>query len=217
MFSVGAQDHYLYTTHFIHMSRPGVYLDIAANHAVHGSNTLFFDSCLSWSGMCVEPDPKYLDGLNKFRSCVVLPTCVSDVDGEVVNFIFGGKLGGIADSNKNVGNLLTDSRARNTREITCRSMTKALGNTDSVIIDYLSLDVEGHEVFVLKGFNWNNTRFNVITIEVSETTTPLIEAFLVSKGYVRHFPALTKFMRTTGRLHLDAVFLHNSVTFGSPE
>ncbi|KAB7887412.1 hypothetical protein GBG19_10665 [Poseidonibacter ostreae] len=33
------------------------------------------------------------------------------------------------------------------------------------LIDYLSLDVEGHELNVLKGIDFNNVRINVLTIE----------------------------------------------------
>ena len=60
------------------MSGRGVYLDIAANHYKRISNTYFFDVCLGWRGLCLEPNPIYHDGLRAHRTCELLPTCASD-------------------------------------------------------------------------------------------------------------------------------------------
>ena len=37
----------------------GVYVDSGANSAVSLSNTYFYDKCLGWEGLCVEPLPQY--------------------------------------------------------------------------------------------------------------------------------------------------------------
>lgn len=50
------------------------YADVAANHYKHLSNTYFFDRCLGWSGVCVEPNPVYWAELRSKRSCHVVPS-----------------------------------------------------------------------------------------------------------------------------------------------
>ena len=35
----------------------GFYIDIGAFHPFKLSNTVFFDQCLGWEGICVEPNP----------------------------------------------------------------------------------------------------------------------------------------------------------------
>jgi hypothetical protein len=77
-------DAYLYLKHFKALSRPGVYLDIAANHPIEISNTFFMDRCLHWKGLCAEANPKYFSGLTSLRSCELIPTCVSKSEEEAL-------------------------------------------------------------------------------------------------------------------------------------
>merc|ERR1711879_455674 len=77
---------------------PGfVYLDLATNDPVRFSNTYFADSCLDWSGICVEANPNYYADIDKWRSCKVVKTCVSE---RVMNITFAkeGATGHIGQS-----------------------------------------------------------------------------------------------------------------------
>ena len=44
------EDYFLWSRHFRHLKRPGVFLDIAANEPMSMSNTFFFETCLGWKG-----------------------------------------------------------------------------------------------------------------------------------------------------------------------
>jgi len=57
--------------------RRGQYIDIGAGHPIENSTSAFFDFCLGWRGVCVEPDPAHAAALVKERSCEVLssPVC----------------------------------------------------------------------------------------------------------------------------------------------
>lgn len=50
----------------------GTYLDIGSNDPATSTNTLFFDKCLGWNGVCFEPQAKYHDLTRRTRSCKVL-------------------------------------------------------------------------------------------------------------------------------------------------
>lgn len=39
--------------------KQGFYVESGANDPLKLSNTLFFDKCLGWSGLCIEPQPEY--------------------------------------------------------------------------------------------------------------------------------------------------------------
>lgn len=216
MFSQMLQDHYLFKFHFSWLRRRGIYADVAANHPTHISNTYFFDACLGWSGVCVEAHPQFLSGLYRGRTCAMVPTCVSDQDGTSVIFSLQGGLSGIAKTNKNADDFKKKGLAVSSIRMVCTTMEVALGKHDVSVIDYLSLDVEGHELSVLKGFNWEKVRINVMTVECQENSINEIETYLHSKGYVRHYPLLNERARKSGKLYEDAVFLHNSVKFGYP-
>lgn len=215
LFSQMHQDYYIFTRHFSKLKRRGIYLDVAANEPIGLSNTFFMDTCLGWSGLCVEAQPHLAAKLYRQRSCAVLPTCVSDRDGAKVHFALRGGLSGIASTNKNKDMMKNEKVPM--MDMTCTTMEFALHKHAVKRVDYLSLDVEGHEMHVLRGFNWNDVIINVMTIETQPDTIDEVENFLKGKGYVRHVPLLDERSKKSGRLWEDVIFLHNTVTFGKPE
>ncbi|CAE7692345.1 unnamed protein product, partial [Symbiodinium necroappetens] len=52
-------DVFLYTVLWRHLSRPGVYVDLAAHDFRYISNTYFADHCLKFDGVCIEPNTDY--------------------------------------------------------------------------------------------------------------------------------------------------------------
>jgi hypothetical protein len=67
-------------------SMGGVYVDVAAAHPRALSNTFMLDKCYGWKGVCIEADPLRVKLLREQRSCDVIGTCVSEVEGEEVDF-----------------------------------------------------------------------------------------------------------------------------------
>lgn len=215
MFSQMAQDYYLYTRHFVNLKRRGVYADVATNDPIGISNTFFMEQCLGWKGLCIEANPKYLAQIHRRRNCALVPTCVGDEDGREVNFGLASGLSGVMATNKNAKEWREKRERITTMRMTCSTMGIELDTYAVRKVDYLSLDVEGHELEVLKGIDWSKVVVNVMTIEVGDNSEK-IEAFLKKKGYVRHIPLLNERSRRTGLLHEDAVFLHRDVVFGEP-
>lgn len=223
MFSQFHQDFFLFKNHFNKMKTPGIYLDIAANDPYRISNTFFFDRCLNWSGICVEANDFFLEPLYRKRSCDIVPTCVGSVDGQVVDFRLSygasGIVGSTYKSMDKMGQLKEKGQKVETKEMRCTTMKSVLGRVNVNVIDYLSLDVEGHELEVLKGFDFENVIIKVMTIEVTGSNMSLLREFLESKGYQHHSVDYSGNIGKTipGLLKEDAIFLHSSVTFGAPE
>lgn len=209
MFSQFQQDHYLYTNHFRHLRRPGVYLDVASNYALHFSNSAFFDRCLGWAGTCVEGNPKFYERLWRQRSCDVVPTCVGEVEGEVVNFTFAAGRGGVTDTNKNALGWQNGNQQFPSQMLRCTTLGQVVARSGRVEVDFLSLDVEGHEAPVLRGIDWTTTRIKVIMVETSATNFGPISTILEAQGFVHR--------EQDKGLHKDSLFVHSSVKWGSPE
>ena len=151
------QDRALYEQLFANMSVRGVYLDVAANHYKRISNTYFFDRCLGWRGLCVEPNPIYHDGLRAHRSCALLPTCASErADAPVTLTLPTNQwLGGLGGAGG--GKLQTYRRAGTPavpRNMTCVRLGDELVRRGLFHVDLFSLDVEGHEGPVLRGIDF---------------------------------------------------------------
>lgn len=220
MFSQYFQDYYLYTRHFKYLKRPGIYVDIAANDPITISNTYFFDRCLGWGGICVEANDDYYEPIHRERSCRLVPTCVGNEEGKDVKFGKLGGLGGILDSTYKSMDRFEGLNNTITKRLKCTTMTTVLHMQNIKTIDYLSLDVEGHELEVLKGFPFPEVKVHIMTIESSKKTLQEIDNFLSPFGYTRHNVQLNSetdgMSMRHGLLKEDSVYVHESVTFGNP-
>lgn len=215
MFSQFKQDYYLYDRHFKNLKRTGTYIDVAANDAVQISNTYFFDRCLLWRGICVEGNPFYFDRIYRLRTCALVPTCVGKTEGEAVNFgLMGGASGVVGGTNKHMETWARQKREVHTLRERCTTVGLLMDKEQMPVVDYMSLDVEGHELDVLKGIDWDRAKINVLTIEVSQNSSEQITEFLVARGYRIHTVDIEG---SRGKLGSDLVFLHNDLVWGDPQ
>lgn len=98
----------------------------------------------------------------------------------------------------------------------CTTVAAEARRYDVKVVDYFSLDVEGHELKVLEGVDFENIRFNVITVEAKGDFALPIEELLAKHGYLRHVPTLDDTSRKHARLSEDVVFVHEDVVWGKP-
>jgi FkbM family methyltransferase len=141
----------------------GFYVDLAANMYMEGSNTYLLDDFKKWKGICIEPNPKYLEGIVSNRSCALFNCAASKSSGEVMTFRFGGgKWGGFVGKGfDNTGEEKTEDRT-----VVTTTLTDILNYMKAPkVMDYLSLDVEGAEHYALAGLDHSEYHFIVVTIE----------------------------------------------------
>ncbi|KAJ1447324.1 hypothetical protein M885DRAFT_576187 [Pelagophyceae sp. CCMP2097] len=112
------------------------------------SGPFHYDTCLGWKGLCVEPNPQYHAKIRAARTCPLVDACVSD-EARQVELLATGSVGHIAHRR------LISMRCTTLRSILVRHWR----------VTYLSLDVEGHELPVLQGADWNRTAIDFITLE----------------------------------------------------
>ncbi len=210
------QDMQTYTEHFRYLDRPGVFLDIAANEPVFYSNTYFYEQCLGWTGLCIEALPRYFDALARERKCALAKRCVSDSTFST-SFWSAEGLSGVVEGNKNNMDLNRPGFARERGlnvgkvNVNCSPTRNTLAPWGYTKIDLLSLDVEGHELRVLKGIDWNVTHISVIVVE---SDTPALSKFLAEKGFARRLNP--NVAAGTGKMVVDSLYVHKSVSWGKP-
>jgi hypothetical protein len=73
----------------------GYFIDCAANHATRISNTKALETRLGWTGLCIEPHPKYHQGYAN-RRCTLVDAVVGQKDNEKITFVFADGFSGIA-------------------------------------------------------------------------------------------------------------------------
>jgi len=148
--------------------RQPVYVDIGASLPFDYSNTVMFDRCLGWRGVCVEPNPHLNFMLAAYRSCQIFPNCVEEEGPSERPF---------ADRD---GNLEFYAE--------CLSLTEILrrAGLEGERVDVMSIDVEHQELAVLKGIDFDLIDVRVFIIEVSRGARWLeVDTILLPQGYAK--------------------------------
>lgn len=169
----------------------GVFLDIGGNHPIIINNTFYFEK-IGWTGLAFEPQRHFHDLWKKHRKAIMLPIAL----GETENNITFTELR--SDVLSGIGISANTDEVYQTYDVLQRRLDDVLKEHGIREIDYMSLDVEGYEMNVLNGINWDNTIIRCLTVENNENDCK-IEDFLHDKGYVLCYK--------TG---VDGIWLHKS-------
>jgi FkbM family methyltransferase len=171
--------------------RGGVFVDIGANDGVQISNTCYFERELGWTGVAIEPIPAIYEKLATSRRCMKFNGCVTTMPGKAKFLeVIGGPnmLSTLAMHNEGLTarRLRQNAKRHNAqiREIDVECITFA-GLTEKFSItevDFLSLDIEGGELQILKSIDFDKTPVRVISVENNYFTTD-IRRYLEGQGY----------------------------------
>jgi len=183
----------------------GFYIEIGANDGVRQSNTLRLELFHGWRGVLIEPVPSTFSRLKKNRNsnrnhleqaaCVGfdysrnevdlvyadLMTTPLNLDSDVPDASAHAKLGVRWLKGENVDSALKIIKAPALTMTSVLKKAKAPGK-----IDLLSLDVEGAELEVLKGIDFE--MYRIIWILVESRDLKRISHFLEPRGYSLHSP-----------------------------
>lgn len=174
----------------------GYFVELGANDGVTQSNSLYFEKYRNWRGLLVEPAPQNFLKCRKNRSprdSIYCAACVSfDYDQEFVRIAYSN----LMSTPVSLESDISDPRAH------AKLGDQFLGNGETVfefgavartlnsllldarapkLIDFLSLDVEGAELEVLKGVDHQVFRFKYILVECRDF--PRLCAYLENQGY----------------------------------
>ncbi|KAG8460468.1 hypothetical protein KFE25_013118 [Diacronema lutheri] len=140
----------------------GFFVDLAANDAMHLSNTFTLEKNHGWDGICIEANPAYLWRL-AHRRCAVVAAVVGERANQVVQFRFDAEYGGIDAPNVTTARSATSARRGAMTTVTLTAVLDHLRAPTR--IDYLSLDVEGMEHAIMLGLDLARYTFSLLTIE----------------------------------------------------
>ncbi|GHV13860.1 hypothetical protein FACS189491_09390 [Spirochaetia bacterium] len=176
---------------YFQKKQKGSYIDIGANDGITVSNTYIFEQ-LGWGegegycGVCIEPQPDVFERLRKYRKCDcynVALSATSRNDAEFLKFNWANTVGRLNESMSKIdrNNVQEYGKAQ---YIKVKTMTfdGIMENYPGIKhIDFLSLDVEGHEMNILKTIDFSKYSFGLMTIEKNEPEK--IVEYLKQKGY----------------------------------
>lgn len=144
----------------------GCCVEVGANDGLTGSASYLFEQ-RGWQCLLVEPIPALAEEIRKHRSCTVVNCAASASEGEARFFL--------AENAEAVSGLdLSPERAEwieraggTIKEITVRTATldSLLEKAGFGALDFVTIDVEGHELSVLEGFDLSRHQPRIVILE----------------------------------------------------
>lgn len=143
----------------------GIMIDVGAHY---GSTTIPFLK-KGWQVIAYEPDPDnrevLISILKGFENITIRCEAVSDKSGKVVSFYASDESTGISGLSA-----FTDGHEKKC-DVTTTTLIDELASLKINHVDFLKIDTEGFDLFVLKGFPWKEIKPQVIICEFEDLKT----------------------------------------------
>lgn len=185
------QDSIIYNT-FFNGKENGVFIDVGANHPILINNTFFFEK-KGWSGYAFDPILAHEKLWGEQRTAKLFNVAVSNDNKDIQFTAVSSKMRELewVDMLSHVTESLNESHQYESNVITVKTiMLKDFFLEYNIKqVDYMSIDVEGHELNVLKGIDWDKCNISVLTIENNTGKYSLqgcdeIREFMNRNGYI---------------------------------
>jgi FkbM family methyltransferase len=147
---------------FFDGARRGFFVEVGANRPQQESQTWHLEQ-LGWTGILIEPQPALAEELTKRRKAKVFAVACSSPDnaGRRMPLHLAGAL-----SSLDRGRMAPGARPERVIEVPVRTLDDILVEARAPAhFQLLSVDVEGHEIEVLRGFDFTRWRPDLILLE----------------------------------------------------
>ena len=189
----------------------GFYLDVGAQHPISNNNTyLLYQK--GWKGINIDLDKKNIDLFKIARPGEInLNFAVSDIEGESELFFYHDS-SPINTLNREVAGY-QKAKVKNIKKIQTKTLNNILQNLNlNNQIDYMNIDVEGHEEKILSGFDLQKYKPRVISIEYLDLKMKKLEFKnnnldnLIKSNIYKYFIEHNYYF--VNWLHGDLIFAH---------
>ena len=191
----------------------GFYLDIGCGHPIKNNNTYLLNK-KGWSGINIDLDEENIDLFNSYRKKDInVATAVSDKEGEEDLYFYHSKSALNTISKENAD--FQKAKVSAIKKIKTQTINNIIENSPykNKKIDFLSVDVEGSELSVLKNFDFKKYSPKVIVVEYLDLSLKKLEIknlnidnFLKSDIYKL---IVSNNYTLANVLHSDLVFIQN--------
>lgn len=186
---------------------PGFYVDVGAHHPHRFSNThLFYKR--GWRGINIDAMPDSMGPFRRLRQRDInLEMGVGEVSGTAKFFIFNEPALNTFDEMTAKAHTRPEWHVIRTVDVAIEPLSVILDRhlPSGVGIDFLSIDVEGRDLAVLKSNNWSRFQPEIILVEslgkdLSGLQTDETVLFLKTVGYVPYAKTVNTFFFTRERI-----------------
>jgi len=164
----------------------GTAVEVGGFDGMTGSNTFFFEQ-KGWTTLLVEPNPALAAVIRKNRKCRIAEYAVGECSREVILQVPTGDET-IASVSTNPWQLrrMQSGGDINTITVQQRRLDDVLADAGLASIDFITIDVEGHEMQVLEGFDLARWQPRIVILEDNSSgRTEDVPIYMELRGYVR--------------------------------
>lgn len=181
--------------YFLGKHIPGFFIEVGVGDGKSNSNTYLLEKEFSYKGVLVEPNLNFLDSLQENRGVRIVNCAAGATDGQSV-ILFGtddGEYSYIANEFEGQGKR---RKSISNQPVFTKTLNTILEETNAPkVIDFLSIDVEGYELEVLQGIDFDKWKFKVVCVEhnYNQMKKSEILGIFASNGYKNVLPVASQF------------------------
>lgn len=147
---------------FFHNKPNGFYVDVGANHPTEESQTWHLEQ-LGWKGLLIEPLTHYCELLRNSRNGIIIQCACSSIENH--NKVLRLSVDGV-HSTLNDSPIAPGAHSEEYVDVACRTLDSILeGNSVPINFEFISIDIEGHEMEMFKGFSLSKWKPQLILLE----------------------------------------------------
>jgi FkbM family methyltransferase len=164
---------------FFSATQKGFFVDVGANAPRDGSQSFALES-RGWSGVLVEPQPDLAEALRRERRAKVYAVACSTLQnaGKTLTLYLAG-----IQSSLKTDFYAAGMRREGTVDVPVMTLDQVLADAGAPRpLDFVSIDVEGHDIEVLDGFDLAGWRPRLLLIE-DVVQNLRLHRYLTGRGY----------------------------------
>ena len=193
--------------------KKGIYIDIGCGHPIKNNNTYLLNK-KGWSGINVDLDVDNIELFKIYRpKDLNICAAISDEMKETDLFFYHSR-SALNTIDKKTANY-QKAKVTSIKKIKTTTLNNVLGESiyNSSNIDFLSIDVEGSELSVLKNFNFHKFKPKVIVVEYLDLSLNKLEIKNLSIQNAMNSEIykliISKNYTLANMIHSDLVFIYN--------
>jgi FkbM family methyltransferase len=174
--------------HFFRDRREGVFLDVGCAHYAKMSTTFYLEKELGWRGVGVDAIKRWGAAYEEHRpNTVFVNRYVSDTSDESEKFYVAKHLPWVSSGDRDFAKRLSKRFAGKDdvveTEVKTITLNDLLERAEIKKVDLLSMDIEGHELPALAGFDMARFKPDLVVIETAHDTDNRVDAHMRKNGY----------------------------------
>ena len=165
-YSMDGED--IFIVEYFRKKNNGFYIDVGCYHPIHRNNTYLLHK-KGWSGINIDIHQFSIDLFNYLRPDDVNLNCAISNKNEVTEMFYQKELSQISTIEKQQAKIAFQGNIKKSKiqSLTLDALLEKIDFTDKKL-DLLDIDVEGADLKVLKGFNIEKFKPELICVEIHE-------------------------------------------------